>query len=91
VLSTMSHSYLLKSEFKPKPKPDCLPGSAHHWLLETAQSAANDGRIGTSDGHCVNCKATYTFYNSSIDYDARTYRHITLGSRTGSLMPQDRG
>ena len=83
MLSTMSHSYLLKSEFKPKPKPDCVLGSAHHWQLETAQDAANDGRLGTSDGYCVNCKATYTFFNSIIDFDAKAHRQINLGNTIG--------
>ena len=74
----MSRSYLPKSDIPAK--PDCVPGQAHHWQLETAQSAAEDGRVGTSDGVCDNCNATYTFYNSIIDYDMRANQQINLTS-----------
>ena len=73
----MSRSYLPKSDIPAK--PDCVSGKAHHWTLETAQSAADDGRVGTSDGVCKNCHATYTFYNSVTDYDMRAHQQISLG------------
>ena len=78
VQSTMCHSYLPKSDIPAK--PDCVPGKAHHWNLETARSAADDGRVGTSDGVCKNCNATYTFYNSITDYDMRANQQIYIGN-----------
>jgi hypothetical protein len=81
VLSTMCHFYLPRSNVLPK--PDCVPGQAHYWQLETAQTAANDGRLGTSDGVCINCEARYTFFNSIIDYDAKAHRQINLGNTIG--------
>ena len=77
VQSTMCHFYLPKSDIPAK--PDCVPGQAHHWQLETAKSAADDGRVGTSDGVCINCESRYTFYNSIIDYDMRANQQINLG------------
>jgi len=73
----MSRSSLPK--YKPAPKPPCLPGASHYWMLETAQTAANDGRVGTSDGICQNCNAKYTFYNSIVDYDNRASQQLFLG------------
>ena len=75
--NTMSHSSSQKS--KPAKKPSCAPGVSHHWKLETAQDAANDGRLGTSDGVCINCNAHYTVFNSLIDYDPRAHHQLFLG------------
>jgi len=75
--STTSLSSSQKS--KPAKKPSCHPGVSHHWILETAQAAANDGRLGTSDGVCLNCNAHYTFFNSIRDYDARANQQLYLG------------
>ena len=75
--STMSHSSSPKS--KVLKKPSCLPGVSHHWVLETAQKAAGEGRVGTSDGVCVHCKSQYTFFNSVVDYDSRAHQQLYLG------------
>ena len=75
--STTSLSSLPKSKLAPK--PSCHPGVSHYWILETAQDAANDGRIGTSDGVCLNCNAHYTFFNSIWDYDPRANQQLHLG------------
>ena len=75
----MSRSSLPK--YKPKPKPSCLPGRgpSHHWVLETAQKAAEEGRVGTSDGVCIHCEAKYTFSNNIQGYDPRAHQQLFLG------------
>ena len=75
--STTSLSSSQKS--KVLAKPSCLPGVSHHWVLETAQKAAGEGRVGTSDGVCVHCNAHYTFFNTIRDYDARANQQLYLG------------
>ena len=75
--STTSHSSLPKS--KPATKPLCLPGLSHYWILETAQKAADEGRMGTSDGVCIRCESQYTFFNSIVDYDSRAHQQLYLG------------
>ena len=75
--STTSLSSSQKS--KVLAKPPCLPGVSHHWVLETAQKAAGEGRVGTSDGVCVHCNAHYTFFNSVVDYDSRAHQQLYLG------------
>jgi hypothetical protein len=75
--NTMSHFSSPKSDIPEKPL--CLPGFSHHWVLETAQAAAGDGRVGTSDGTCVYCSEQYTFFNSIVDYDPRAYQQLYLG------------
>ena len=75
----MSRSSLPK--YKPEPKPPCLPsrGPSHHWVLETAQKAAEEGRVGTSDGVCIHCEAKYTFSNNIQGYDPRAHQQLFLG------------
>ena len=75
--STTSHSSSPK--YKVPKKPPCLPGLSHYWILETAQKAAGEGRVGTSDGVCVHCESRYTFFNSVIDYDPRAHQQLFLG------------
>ena len=76
----MSRSSLPK--YKAKVKPSCLPGISHHWVLETAQQAAGEGRVGTSDGDCIYCESQYTFLNSIIDIDPRAHQQLFLGRPT---------
>ena len=78
--NTMSRSSLPK--YKAKVKPSCLPGISHHWGLETAQQAAGEGRVGTSDGVCIYCESQYTFLNSIIDFDPRAHQQLFLGRPT---------
>jgi hypothetical protein len=61
-------------------KPRCLPGASHYWLLESAQDAADDGRIGMSNGVCRLCHAEFTFFNSIVDYDPRANQQLHLGT-----------
>ena len=76
----MSRSSLPK--YKAKVKPSCLPGISHHWVLETAQQAAGEGRVGTSDGVCIHCEAKYTFSNNVQGYDPRAHQQLFLGRPT---------
>ena len=78
--NTMSRSSLPK--YKAKVKPSCLPGISHHGVLETAQQAAGEGRVGTSDGVCIYCESQYTFLNSIIDFDPRAHQQLFLGRPT---------
>jgi hypothetical protein len=73
----MFHSSSQKSSMQEK--PPCLPGFSHYWILETAQTAAGEGRVGTSDGVCVYCESKYTFFNSIMGYDPRAYQQLFLG------------
>lgn len=40
--------------------PPCLPGEAHHWIIETAHGK-------TSPGRCDNCHEVFDFHNSIED------------------------
>jgi hypothetical protein len=76
----MSHSSSQKSRITAK--PPCLPGASHHWVLEPAQRTAGEDWVGTSDGVCVHCEATYSFVNSVITTGVSwghnpAYRHPT--------------